>query len=453
MDLGVEPAVVERVVTRPIDPLEAVPNLVDAWGRGEYVVYEEDGVWFAGFGIDAEVWVDATGAHLRSSTSAVDLPLSDSPFDQVGALLGDLVSGPWTALGWVSFEAGRPGPAGSAGRVVHLVVPRTQVRLSSSGAVVRGPDHRLVDRFVDAVRRPRPAPSPGGVAIDHEAGAAEYMHAVELALSAIRSRTVDKVVLSRVVPVESDVDLVATYAAGRRLNSSPRSVLLSLHDVELAAFCPETVVTVAPSGALVSEPVAGTRACPPDPSEAARLRSELRSDPKEVYEHAISIRAMLEDLREVCAGEGPVASDLLSVRRRGAVQHLATRVSGHLARGRTAWDAFRALFPAVTATGVPPCRARALIEELEPAPRGLYGGAALRVEHDGTFDAALILRAVLRRGGRTCLRAGGGIVPGSTPERELEETREKLRGVAGALVARRPGRTVPPDPDQLTDRT
>ena len=133
------------------------------------------------------------------------------------------------------------------------------------------------------------------------------------------------------------------------------------------------------------------------------------------------------------------------MRRRGAVQHLGTRVSGHLARGRTAWDAFGALFPAVTATGVPPSRARALIEELEPAPRGLYGGAALRVEHDGTFDASLILRAVMRRDGRTWLRAGGGIVPGSTPDRELEETREKLRGVASSLVTRRPaGRLAEP---------
>ncbi|OLT01945.1 hypothetical protein BJF90_30055 [Pseudonocardia sp. CNS-004] len=90
----------------------------------------------------------------------------------------------------------------------------------------------------------------------------------------------------------------------------------------------------------------------------------------------------------------------------------------------------------MTATGVPRSQARALIEELEHSPRGLYGGAAVHVGHDGSFDAALILRAVLRENGRTQLRAGGGIVPGSEPARELEETREKLRGVADALVAR-----------------
>lgn len=440
MGYGNAPDVVERIVTQPIEPAWAVPNLVDAWGPGGYVFYEKDGVWSAGFGIDAEVWVDDTGAHLRSSSATCDLPPSGAPYDQVDALLGELAAGPWEAFGWVKFEAGAARPEG---RVVHLVVPRTRVRFSRSGAVVRGPDPQTVDRLVDALHRQHPGWAPTGVRFDHEAGAVEYTEAIERALSAIRSRTVDKVVLSRTVPVEADVDLVATYTVGHGRNPSARSVLLSMHDVELVAFCPETVVSVAPSGEFVSEPVAGTRACPPDAALAAKLRAELRTDPKEVYEHAISIRAMLEELEDVCTDDGPVASDLLSVLRRGPVQHLATRVSGRLAAGRTAWDAFQALFPAVTATGVPRSQARALIEELEHSPRGLYGGAAVHVEHDGSFDAALILRAVLRENGRTRLRAGGGIVPGSEPARELEETREKLRGVADALVARHSTRGLP----------
>ncbi|OLT01944.1 hypothetical protein BJF90_30050 [Pseudonocardia sp. CNS-004] len=252
--------------------------------------------------------------HLRSSSATCDLPPSGAPYDQVDALLGELAAGPWEAFGWVKFEAGASRPEG---RVVHLVVPRTRVRFSRSGAVVRGPDPRTVDRLVDALHRQHPGWEPTGVPFDHEAGAVEYTAAVERALSAIRSRTVDKVVLSRTVPVEADVDLVATYTVGHVRNPSARSVLLSMHDVELVAFCPETVVSVGPSGAFVSEPVAGTRACPPDAALAAKLRAELRTDPKEVYEHAISIRAMLEELEDVCADDGPVASDLLSVLRRG----------------------------------------------------------------------------------------------------------------------------------------
>ena len=48
--------------------------------------------------------------------------------------------------------------------------------------------------------------------------------------------------------------------------------------------------------------------------------------------------------------------------------------------------------------------------------------------------AALVLRAIYRAQGRTWLRAGAGIVGASTPERELEETREKLRSVSRFLV-------------------
>ncbi len=50
------------------------------------------------------------------------------------------------------------------------------------------------------------------------------------------------------------------------------------------------------------------------------------------------------------------------------------------------------------------------------------------------MDAALVLRSAYRRDGRTWLRAGAGIVGQSTPEREFEETCEKLESVARYLV-------------------
>ena len=157
-----------------------------------------------------------------------------------------------------------------------------------------------------------------------------------------------------------------------------------------------------------------------------------------MFEHAISIRAIEQELRPVCEPGSVAVTDLLSIKERGSAQHLASRLSGRLAPGRQAWDAFRALFPGITATGVPRAEACARIRELEAEPRRLYGGAVLTLDQDGTLDAALVLRALYRQDGRTWLRAGGGIVSGSEPERELEETCEKLGSVARFLVPRRP---------------
>jgi salicylate synthetase len=53
---------------------------------------------------------------------------------------------------------------------------------------------------------------------------------------------------------------------------------------------------------------------------------------------------------------------------------------------------------------------------------------------NGGMDAALALRAAYEADGQTWLRAGAGIIADSTPEREFEETCEKLTTLAPYLV-------------------
>lgn len=65
----------------------------------------------------------------------------------------------------------------------------------------------------------------------------------------------------------------------------------------------------------------------------------------------------------------------------------------------------------------------------------LYSGAVLRADSDGSLDAALVLRTVYQHAGKAWLRAGAGIVLGSTPAREHEETCEKLSSVAPYVVS------------------
>ncbi len=98
------------------------------------------------------------------------------------------------------------------------------------------------------------------------------------------------------------------------------------------------------------------------------------------------------------------------------------------------WHAFNALFPAVTASGIPKKQSIDAIIRLENEARDLYSGSVLTYDCDGTMDASLVLRSVYQDEENTWLRAGAGIVELSKPERELEETREKLRSVSKQLV-------------------
>ncbi len=51
----------------------------------------------------------------------------------------------------------------------------------------------------------------------------------------------------------------------------------------------------------------------------------------------------------------------------------------------------------------------------------------------GALDAALVLRSLIGDGEETWLRAGAGVTAQSSPDREIEETCEKLRSVAPHL--------------------
>ncbi|MGW0593039.1 chorismate-binding protein [Streptosporangium sp. NPDC002607] len=209
------------------------------------------------------------------------------------------------------------------------------------------------------------------------------------------------------------------------------SFLLNLGGQRAAGFSPETIVEVEANGRIRTQPLAGTRSLGPDAAENDRLREELRTDPKEVHEHAISVRLAAEEMETICRPGSVVIEEFMTVKARGSVQHLASRVAGRLRENLGPWSAFAALFPAVTV--VPKSAALAALNRHEPEPRGLYGGAVFRAGTDGSLDAALVLRTLFAHGNHTWLRAGAGIMGQSTPEREYEETCEKLRSVVPHL--------------------
>ena len=77
-----------------------------------------------------------------------------------------------------------------------------------------------------------------------------------------------------------------------------------------------------------------------------------------------------------------------------------------------------------------------LIAELETTGRGAYAGAVAHIAPGAReLDACITIRTAVVRRGRAWLRAGAGIVADSRPERELEETDEKLSAMRRALEA------------------
>lgn len=406
--------------------------------RGPYVLYERGDHWSVGLGARHEIVVRASGVELRSAgTLPRRLPADARVLRTVADLLAE-VGGPGSrAYGWAAFElahllAGDPVPGDRP--LLHLILPEAEIRSGPHGSEIRtdrGPDAAAL--LSALVSGPDPvAPTP--LVVDETRGGAAYREAVAGAVADIAAGHLLKVVLSRVVEVDEPVDILASYEVARLANTAPRSYLLDLGGLRAAGFSPETVVEVGAGGEVCTQPLAGTRALSGDRDRDRRLRAELVDDPKEVFEHAISVRDAQAELAGLCVPGSVGVSEFMEVKARGSVQHLGSRVTGQLAPGTTGWDALGRLFPAITVSGVPKPAALEAIGRYEPEPRGMYGGVVLTADADGALDAAVVLRTVFQRAGRTWLRAGAGVVGPSDPCRELEETCEKLRSVSRFLV-------------------
>ncbi len=98
-----------------------------------------------------------------------------------------------------------------------------------------------------------------------------------------------------------------------------------------------------------------------------------------------------------------------------------------------ALDAIRAAFPAGTLSGAPKIRAMQLIAAAEGERRGLYGGAVGYLGYDGNLDTAITIRSAVLKDGLAHIHTGAGIVAGSVPEREFEETEHKAAAMRRAI--------------------
>ncbi|MET9835041.1 salicylate synthase [Streptomyces sp. NPDC006385] len=443
-----------HTVESPDDPAEAAVRLARSGLGGEYVVYERAGVWHYAAGPAASVTLDAEGITVRWGSRSMTRPLGTAPLEQLADALAQLPHRDWRVYGWAAFELAHllHPDTGDTGHepLLHLMLPTTEVALAPGTAHIRTADPEHIPLVAKALASPTGAQ--GEVLADVEellaSGAGPYQHAVLRTVDDIRAGLLQKAVLSRPLPMPAHTpapDLTATYLAGRRANTPARSFLLDLGGWRAAGFSPETVVEVDAGTRRVStQPLAGTRALDPRLEETARLRAELLGDPKEIHEHALSVRLAVDELTGVCRQGTVVVEEFMTVRERGSVQHLASRAAGRLADDRGPWHAFAALFPAITATGCPKPEALRAIGRYESEPRGLYAGAVFTADADGSLDAALVLRTVFQRDGRSWLRAGAGVMGQSTPEREWDETCEKLRSVAPHL-RHSPG-TAPAEP-------
>ena len=276
--------------------------------------------------------------------------------------------------------------------------------------------------------------------IDTSLGRDAYIHAVEVAKDAIAAGEAIQVVLARRQSFDLPTDPgsgrplegVGLYRALRRVNPSPYLFLVRTPSYEVVGASPELLLQVE-GDKLTTHPIAGTRPRGADDREDQLIAEQLQRDPKERAEHIMLVDLGRNDLGRVSRAGTVTVSKYLEVERYSHVLHLVSHVEGRLRPDLDALDALRAVFPAGTLSGAPKVRAMQLIAAAEGERRGLYGGAVGYLGYDGNLDTAITIRSAVLRQGQAHIHTGAGIVAGSVPESEFEETEHKAAAMRRAI--------------------
>ena len=298
----------------------------------------------------------------------------------------------------------------------------------------------LLERILGDLAGPTSAPAweaPRRIDEDEPDG---FLRGVERILDYLAAGDVFQVNLSRGWNARFDarVDPAALYARLRSANPAPFAGLFAGAGRVVASSSPERLVSIR-GDVVETRPIAGTRPRFQGDDDAERIR-ELVGHPKERAEHVMLIDLERNDLGRVCQPGSVEVDELMTVESYAHVHHIVSNVRGRLRADATPGEVIRATFPGGTITGCPKVRCMQIIAELEGQARGAYTGAFGWLNRDGDLDLNILIRsaeilAAPGGGSEVVFRTGAGIVADSNPERELDETRAKARGVLQALLS------------------
>jgi hypothetical protein len=211
----------------------------------------------------------------------------------------------------------------------------------------------------------------------------------------------------------------------------------------LAALRPPTPILAATASAEIAGTLTLLRGVTPmiTPERDIELADEMLADPKEQAEHLMLVDLARNDLSKVCVAGTVEVTEYQQVERFSHIMHLVSSVEGDLRPDASSIDVFRATFPAGTLSGAPKPRALEIIDELEVAQRGVYGGVVGYFGLAGDADLAIAIRTATIVDGLARVQAGAGLVADSDPATEHQEAQNKaaapLRAVAIANAMRR----------------
>ncbi|WP_297706617.1 anthranilate synthase component I family protein [uncultured Eudoraea sp.] len=258
----------------------------------------------------------------------------------------------------------------------------------------------------------------------------EYKEHVSLAKKHCKRGDVFQLVLSRRFSQGFKGDEFNVYRALRSINPSPYLFYFDYGDFKIFGSSPEAQLIVKDGKAEI-HPIAGTFKRTGNDEEDALLAKKLTEDKKENSEHVMLVDLARNDLSR--HGNMVNVENYREVQFFSHVIHLVSKVTGQKKKETPTMKVVADTFPAGTLSGAPKHMAMQLIEKYETTNRDYYGGAIGFMDFDGDFNHAIMIRTFLSKNHQLHYQAGAGLVAVSEPEKELQETYNKLGALNKAL--------------------
>jgi len=257
----------------------------------------------------------------------------------------------------------------------------------------------------------------------------QFTQNVVTALELIKANSVDKVVLAR--------DLKAEVASSFNINpvvsslSKKFSSCFTYSVAGLFGSSPELLVQVSHSQ-VSARVLAGTAGRGTDPGVDQAIGLALHDSAKNRAEHKFAVDSLVSALDELCveidADNEPFSLSLPNL------WHLASDVHAVLKSDSSSLQVVNALHPSAAVAGTPKDKALEIIQQIETIDRGRYAGPVGWLGSDGDGVWAIALRGAQLEQNTLTAFAGCGIVAGSDPEAELQETNLKFKPITEALA-------------------
>lgn len=240
-----------------------------------------------------------------------------------------------------------------------------------------------------------------------------------------------EVVLSREISAEINGNPYLIYENYKKINPSPYLFYFDLKEEVLLGASPEIMIKCQ-NRKITLKPISGTIKRGDSILEDHVNMMNLLNSKKEKSELDMLIDLGRNDLSKICKS-GITIEQYRSIEKYSHLYHTVAKISGILEDQYSGFDALIHCLNAGTLTGAPKIAAMNFIEEIETHQRGYYGGSIGYITFDGEVNTAITIRTMHVKDNIMKYLSGATLLYESTPEGELDETKNKAAAFIKAI--------------------